>query len=106
MCIRDSECSFRRIRKNAGQARGFSGQHVQRNAVAADRGSVDPGQGILHREIVDEIASLEVIGAVQNQLGSAEQDRDILRGQVGDLRLDYNLGVEGPDLAGGGNGFG
>ena len=54
-----------RVGKNAAQTGGLPGQHRHTNAVAADGRAVNPGDAVLDREIVQEIAGLEIVGAIQ-----------------------------------------
>ena len=81
------------------------GQHVQRHAIAAYGCGVDPGQGILHGEIVDKIAGLEVVGAVENKLCIFEQSLNVGWGQIGDMGLDHDFGVESRNFSGRGDCF-
>ena len=39
---------------------------IEGHAVAADGGGIDPGQGILHGEVIDQVPGFEVVGAVEN----------------------------------------
>ncbi len=61
---------------------------------------------MLHRKIVDQVASLKVVGGVEGKIGVRQQLLDVFRGQVGDLGFYVNVRVESPDLLCGGNGFG
>ena len=53
----------------------------------------------LDRDIVDEIADLEVVGAVENDVGVLRQLQDIGPVDVGDDRLDGDGGVDRTQLA-------
>ena len=61
----------------------MSGNHGHSEAISRHRGSVDPRNAAAHGEIVDQVARLEVIGAVQNDVGIAEQFRDIRGREIG-----------------------
>src|SRR5215831_12344162 len=45
------ERAARRIRKDAAQAGGLARQNIERDTVTGHRGGIDPGQGILDREV-------------------------------------------------------
>ena len=64
------EGTARWIGKKTCQAGGFPRQHVHRDAIAAHGSGVDPGEGSLHRKVIDEVAGLEVVGAVEDQVAS------------------------------------
>ena len=58
------------------------------------------------RVVVDEVASFEVVGAVEDELHVAEQLFDVVGREVGDVGLDFDFGVEAANLAGGSDGLG
>ena len=75
-------------------------------------------QSLLDGEVVDEVAGLEVVGGVQNNIdrgdvdcgrvgaGGCEQLGDIAGDKVGDVRMDGDARVEAGDVAARGFGFG
>ena len=60
----------------------------------------------MHRVVVEQIAGLEVVGAVEQQVRAGQQLVDIGWNQVSDGGVDRDLGVDGGDLAAGGLGLG
>jgi len=74
--------------------------------VTADAAAVDPRLVQLDCRIIDEIADLEIIGAVEDQVGIPDQFDDVGVVNVGDDGLDVNAGVDGAELASGGLGLG
>ena len=67
---------------------------------------IDPGLAQLHRRVVDQVAGLEVVGAVEDQVGVADQVEDVGVVDVGDDRLDRRSAVDLPELPRGGLGLG
>ena len=78
----------RRGLDQAAQARRLARQDRHRLAFAADHAAVDPRLVQLDRRVVDQVARLEVVGAVEDQVGVAHQVEDIGVVDVGDDRLD------------------
>src|SRR5437879_1478138 len=61
--------------EDAGEAGGTVravGEDVHGGRVGADGGGVDPGDGLAEGVVVDEIAGLEVVGGVEDELDGAE----------------------------------
>ena len=65
-----------------------AGKNVHRRGVGADCGGVDPWAAVAHAEIVDEIARLEVVGAVEDNVGIGDERLGVARGEIRDLRGD------------------
>jgi hypothetical protein len=91
--------------------RRISRKDVHGGGVGAYGGGVDPGFGLLDGVVVDEVAGLEVVGGVQNQIdgdevGGGEELVDVVGDEVGDVGVDGDGGVEESDLAAGGFGLG
>ena len=82
------------------------GHDRHRLPFAADHAAVDPRLAELDRRVVDQVARLEVVGSVQDQVGVADQVEDIGVVDVGDDRLDRDRAVDRPELARGGLGLG
>ena len=85
------------------------GEDVHGGGVGADGGGVDPGDGLLDGEVVDEVAGLEVVGGVEDEVAGArgrEQLGDVGGDEVGDVGVDGDAGVEAGDVAARGLGFG
>jgi len=66
---------------------------------------------LLDGEVVEQVAGLEVVGGVEQDLGrrvagGQEQLGDVGWGEVGDAGVDGDAGVEEGDVAAGGLGFG
>ncbi len=93
--------------EEAGEAGGLGwGQDGHGGGVGADGGGVDPGDGLLDGEVVEEVAGFEVVGAVEEEMRAGEERVDVGGDEVGDDGFDLDGGVEGGDLAAGGFGFG
>ena len=61
---------------------------------------------MLDRVIVDQVAGLKVVSAVEDDLHSLKQRFNICGNQILDLWIDDNLRIKRGNLAGGGNCFG
>ncbi len=59
-----------------------------------DYAAVDPGDAQLQTGIVEQIACLEVIGAVQREVHAVQQLFDVVRRDIGDQRLDLDQAVD------------
>ena len=81
-------------------------QDVHGGGVGADGGGVDPGLALLDGEVVDKVTGLEVVGGVEDDVGSGEQAGDIGGDEVGDMRVDGDSGVELGNVAARGLGLG
>ena len=81
-------------------------EDVHGGGVGADGGGVDPGLGLLDAVVVEEVAGLEVVGGVEDEMGGGEQLVDVGWDEVRDVSVDGDGGVEEGDLAAGGFGFG
>lgn len=90
-----SACGLRRLRED-----------VHGGRVGADGGGVNPRFGLLDAVVVEEVAGLEVVGGVEDEVGGGEELVDVVRDEVCDVRVDGDVGVEEGDLASGGLGFG
>jgi hypothetical protein len=82
------------------------GEDVHGGGVGADGRGVDPGLGLLDGVVVEEVAGLEVVGGVEDDVGWGEELVDVGGDQIGDMGKDSDRGVEESDLAAGGFGFG
>jgi len=96
----------RRVGEDAGQAGTLAREHIQRDRVAAHCGGVNPGPGMRDRVIVDEIASLEIIGAVEDQIHSLQQSFNVCGDEIVNFGLNYDCGIKGGDFACCGDGLG
>jgi hypothetical protein len=103
-------CRFE-VRLRFAQGAGCCGEDVHGGGVGADGGGVDPGDGLLDGEVVDEVAGLEVVGGVEDDVGGmrwpggVEQLGDVGGDEVGDAGVDGDVGVEAGDVAAGGLGL-
>ena len=61
---------------------------------------------MLNGVVVEEVASLKVVGGIQNELRRGQEFVNVGGDQIGDAGMDSNRGVEEGDLAAGGFGFG
>ena len=92
----------------------MAGEDVHGGGVGADGGGVDPWDGLLDGEVVEEVTGLEVVGGVEEYLDGwggqrwvwCEELGDVGRGEVGDVRVDGDGGVEAGDVTAGGLGLG
>ena len=77
--------------KDAGQAGGLkwrgAGQDVHGRGVGAERRGINPGDLLFDGIVVDQVAGLEVVGAVEDEVCAAQQFVDIAGNQVGDAGI-------------------
>ena len=76
-----------------------------RDAVRADRSAVDPVYVVLHAGVVDEVASGEVVSAVDNDITVSSRRSMFEWLTSSDVRLDFYFGIDLPQVIGGGDGF-
>ena len=88
------------------EAGGIAGENGHGEAVSGDRGGVNPRAAGLDGEIVDHKAGFEIVGAVEDDVEALEQFDGVLRIEIGYDSLDGNGGIDGFELALGGDGFG
>lgn len=91
--------------EKAGEARGQAGTNGHGEAVAGNTRSVDPRQAGLHGKIIDQKTGLKVIGAIEEEIAAGEKLFGILRPEIGDDTPHGDAGIDGEQLALGGNGF-
>src|ERR1019366_7979337 len=96
----------RRVRVDAAQARGAAGDHRHGDAVAGHGRPVDPRDAAAHGKIVDQVARLEVVGAIQDDIGIAQQLRRVGAGEIGDDATRADGRVDARDAALGRGGLG
>jgi hypothetical protein len=92
--------------EETSEAGGVAGKNRHSEAVSGDGGGVNPRAAGLDGEIVDEEAGFEIVGAVENDVEALQQIGGVLRIEIGDETFDGNGGIDGFELALGGNGFG
>src|SRR5262249_16688969 len=92
--------------EDAAEARGIAGKDRHGLAVAADAPAVDPRLAELHRRVVDQVANLEIVGPVEDQVGVFHQCQNVGAVDVGDNRLDVDAGIYRAQLASGRLGLG
>ncbi len=85
---------------------GAKRQDVHGGGVGANGCGIDPGDGVLDGEVVEEVAGFEVIGGVEDEVGAGKQVVDVCGDEVGDMGQDVDVAVEELDLAACGFGFG
>lgn len=85
---------------------GIAGENSHGEAVSGDSGAVNPWAVGLDGEIVDQETGFEIVGAVENDVEALEQFGGVFRIEIGDDSLDGNGGIDGFELAFGGDGFG
>ena len=99
-----------RLGEEAGEAGGrilgWGGDDGHGRGIGTDGGGVDPGFGLLDGVVVDEVAGLEVVGGVEDDVGGGEEFVNVCGDEVGDVGMDGDGGVEEGDLAAGGLGLG
>lgn len=86
---------------SAGLRAGYR-EDVHGGGVGAYGCGVDPGFGLLDGVVVDEVAGLEVVGGVEDDLGVGEEGVDVGGDEVFDVGVDADVGVEEGDLTAGG----
>jgi hypothetical protein len=91
--------------EQACETGGNAGADSHREAVARHGGRVDPGLADLDGEIVDKVARLEIIRAVEYQIETREQLRGVSRVYICDDSFDGDAVVDGMQLTFGGDGF-
>ena len=92
--------------EQASEAWGRARKNGHGEAIAGDGGGVDPGLRGSDGEIVDEETRFEVVSAVEDEVETAQEFRDVPRVDVGDQTFDGDGGVDAAQLALGGYGFG
>ena len=65
-----------------------AGQDVHGGGVGADGGGVDPGLGLLDGVVVEEVAGLEVVGGVEDDVAPASRVVDVGGDEIGDVGMD------------------
>src|ERR1043166_7774203 len=98
--------ALRRLRVNALQTRRDSRNDRQLEPVAANRRAVNPGDPPVDGSIVDQVARLEVIGSIENQVDAFEKLRGIRGREIRDHRLESAARVPPRQPAGSGHGLG
>ncbi len=66
----------------------------------------DPGNVLFERNVVDQIANLEIVRAVENQRDAICEFSDVGIVHIGDDRFDRHFGVDSSKSSSGGNNFG
>ena len=84
----------------------YAGEDVGGGGVGSYGGGVDPGDGVLDGEVVEEVAGFEVVGAVEDDVGAGDQCCDVGGDEVGDMRGDLDAGVDAGEVAASGFGLG
>jgi len=92
--------------QETGEAGRCAGTNGHGQAVTCDAGGVDPRAAGFHGNIVDQEASFEIVSAVEEQIDSTEKRFRVARGEIGDDTFDGNGGIDGAELALGGDGLG
>ena len=92
--------------EETSEAGGVAGENGHGEAVSGDGCGVDPRAAGLDGEIVDQKAGFEVVGAVENDVEALQQIGGVLRIEIGDEAFYGNGGIDGFELALGGDGFG
>ncbi len=90
----------------ASEARRCSGADGHGEAVTGHGGGVNPGLAILDGKIVDQETRLEIVGAIEDEVEAGEQVSGVARAEVGDDAFHRTTGIDGAELALGGDGFG
>ena len=96
----------RRVGIDAAQARRAARDHGHGEAVTAHRGAVDPRDPAAHREIVHQVARLEIIRAVQDGVGAAEKFFRVGGRQIGHHAARLHGGIDARDAPRRRRGFG
>ena len=91
---------------HAAKTSGAPRNHRHGQAVAAHGGAIDPGDAAAQREIVQQVAGLEVVRAVEDQCGVVQQFGDVGRGDVRHNRAHGDGGINARQTAPGRHGLG
>ena len=92
--------------EQAPEARGLARQDRHRHPGGAHRAAVHPGDAELHAGVVEEVTGLEVVRAVDHDVGARDERLDVVGGDVGHHGLDLHAGVDPADRARGGDRLG
>ncbi len=92
--------------KKTGEARSGAGTNGHGQPVTSDGGGVDPREGGVHGEVVDQEASLEIVGAIEEQIDSREEGFGVARAEIGDNAFDGDGGINRAQFAFGGDSLG
>src|SRR6266436_4211778 len=92
--------------EKASEASGLAGTDGHGQSVARDGGSVNPRAAGFHRDIVDQEASFEIVGAIEKHIDATEKGFGITRAEIGDDAFDGYGRIDGAKLALRGNGLG
>ena len=95
-----------RVAIEAAEASGLMGEDGEGESVGADGGAVDPGDVAGDGVVVEEVAGFEVIGAVEDEVGGADEFFDVGGGDVAGKGVDFDFGVDAGELLFGSGGFG
>jgi hypothetical protein len=92
--------------EQARKARGQAGTNGHGQAVASDRGGVNPGLALLDGEVVDQKARFKIIRAVQNDVEACQQLGGVAGTKVRNDAFHGHTGVDGAEFAFGSHRFG
>ena len=91
---------------HTAEAGGQAGDDRHRLADAANRSAIDPGFVQLDGRIVDQVAHLEVVGAIKHEINILHEIDDVGVIDIGHDRFDGNFRVDTTELVGGSLGLG
>ena len=81
------------------------GPNGHRDAIRPDRSTVDPVDVVLHAGIVNEVTRGEIVSAVHDDIARLDETLDSRIVDVNDVRLDFDSGVDFPQVVRSGDGF-
>src|SRR2546425_2953790 len=96
----------RALAQDAAKAGRDPRSHQQGETVGPHAGPVDPGNAGPQADVVEKVAGLEVVGAVEDEVLPAHEALRVLRGEVGHEAAHLDLGVETAQARLGGRGLG
>ena len=94
------------IFEEAAEAGLAAGEDDHDQSTGGQGGAVDPGDVVFEGNVVDEVAGVEIVGAVEDELGGVGEFFDGVGIDVGDDGFDGDVGVDTVEFAGGGLGLG
>jgi len=92
--------------EETSKAGGCARTNGHGETVTGDGSRIDPRAAGFHSDIVDQEASFEIIGAVEEQIDSIEKRLGVARAEIGDDAFDGNGRIDRAQLALGGDGLG
>src|SRR5690242_1372290 len=91
--------------QKAGEAGGESRADGHGEAIAGNRGCVNPGNAGLDGKIVNQEAGFKIISSIEDEVAIRKQFLSVLGAKVGNNAFSLDPGIDGAQLAFGGYGL-